>query len=298
MRNPIRSIARRLLATESPWNPKVIAGRAAAAVLHDRTLLGLKRAYYGHLVARLPEDFLETDALLVKHLVSAGDHVIDIGASIGVYTRFLSELVGPNGRVWSFEPIAETFEFLENNVHRMGLQNVTLVKSAISDTAGLEEMVIPTYRWGTDCFYDARIASAPVYDRHSPVKSSWKSEEVTSTTLDVFFSRREAKISFIKCDANFHELACLRGGLRTLRDSKPAMLIEVRPDPDDPNTTGFETFALLRGEGYGAYWFDARTLRARHPGERSQNYFFLTSEHVEGLQAKGLLDPQLGKAER
>jgi FkbM family methyltransferase len=295
MINPIRAVAQRLLATESPWNPKVIAGRVAAAVLPDGTLHEVKKAYYARLVARLPEDFLETDAPFVRHLVSAGDHVVDIGASIGAYTKFLSGLVGSLGRVWSFEPITETFEFLANNVNRLGLQNVTPINLAISDVAGREKMVVPTYRWGTDCFYDARIASAPVYDRHSPVKPSWKSEEVRSTTLDSFFRSQERRISFIKCDANFHELACLRGGLRILRDSKPAMLIEIRSDPDDLNTTGFETFSLLRDEGYGAYWFDGRTLRDRHPAETSQNYFFLTSAHVASLQAEGLFSPSKGR---
>jgi FkbM family methyltransferase len=288
MNNAVRNVARKLLTTESPWNPKVIAGRATTALLPDRALRAIKKAYYAALLARLPEDFMERDGLVVKYLVSAGDQVVDIGASIGVYTKLLSHLVGPQGRVWSFEPIAQTFEFLAHSVRKLHLENVELVRSAVSDNDGLIDMVIPTYRWGADCYYDARVASAEVYHQHSAVQPTWKTEGVTTTTLDSFFKNQEIRISFIKCDANYHELACLRGGLCTLRDSKPAMLIEVEPDPDNPETTAFKTFSLLRGEGYGVYCLSRGTLHSRRVGERSQNYFFLLPVHVAKLRAKGL----------
>jgi FkbM family methyltransferase len=285
MKNPVRSVAYWLLATESPWNPKAMAGRVATAVLPESALHAIRKSYYARLVARIPEDFMETDARVVRHLVADGDHVVDIGASIGIYTKFLARLVGPAGRVWSFEPIHETYEFLLNNIARLGLKNVEVIHAAVSDREGVEKMVIPTYRWGSDCFYDARLDDPA---DGFPVKSSWKSEEVASTTLDASLGQA-AKISFIKCDANYHELACLRGGLNILRKSKPAMLIEVAPDPDDPGTTAFETFTLLRGEGYGVYWLDGGILRARHRGERSPNYFFLTPEHIASLRARGAI---------
>lgn len=289
MQSPLRTVAKKLLATESPWNPKVVAGRAAIAILPGGVLHSVKKAYYARLVTRLPEDFMETDVPLVKHLVSNGDHVVDVGASLGIYTKFLSKLVGPPGKVWSFEPIAETFDYLSNNIRKLGLENVELVNAAVSDNDGQDKMAVPTYRWGTDCFYDARIASAQVYDRHSPPKPSWKTETVRTLTLDSFFSGRNLGISFVKCDANFHELACIRGALATIRRSKPAMLIEIQPDPDDPNTTAYETFALLRAEGYTAFVFKGAQVFLRRPGERSQNYFFLMPAHISDLQSSGLI---------
>lgn len=90
-------------------------------------------------------------------------------------------------------------------------------------------------------------------------------------------------ISFIKCDANYHELACLRGANRLIARCHPAMLIEVNPNPDDPTTSAWETFALLRGAGYEVYWFDGEKLRPRLQGERSQNYFFLMPEQARAL---------------
>jgi hypothetical protein len=90
-------------------------------------------------------------------------------------------------------------------------------------------------------------------------------------------------VSLIKCDANYHELACLRGAKRLIERCHPAMLIEVAPNPDDPTTTAHATFALLRDAGYEVYWFDGDKLRRSLEGERSQNYFFLMPEHLACL---------------
>jgi hypothetical protein len=112
--------------------------------------------------------------------------------------------------------------------------------------------------------------------------------DVTVNTLDSFFAERPEKIAFVKCDVNYHELACLRGGLETLRRSKPAMLIEILPDPDKARGPAAQVFELLEENGYEGYWFDGEGLRKRQRGERSQNYFFLTREHVDKLPT-GLL---------
>jgi hypothetical protein len=61
------------------------------------------------------------------------------------------------------------------------------------------------------------------------------------------------------------------------------MLIEVNPNPDDRATTAYETFALLAAEGYSAYCFREGKMLPRQSGQRSQNYFFLTAEHVNRL---------------
>src|SRR5438094_379984 len=145
----------------------------------------------------------------------------------------------------------------------------------------LEAMVIPAYRRGVECWYDAWVKT----ERADP---SWRTIKVKTIRLDNLFAGAARKIAFIKCDANYHELAVLRGALATIRASRPAMLIEVSPDPDNPSTTAFETFNLLRGEGYRPYCFDGSTLDARRAGQRSQNYFFLTPEHIQTLRQQSI----------
>lgn len=276
MHKAINTIGRRLLSTESEWNPKVALGRAMMAMLPENALHKITKIYYAYLLSRLPDDWQERDASIVRHLVSTGDCVIDIGASIGAYTKFLSAAVGRTGRVYSFEPNPAIYDFLSHNVNKLKLRNVELFDVALSDKSGTASIVIPRYRWGNECHYDATLETK----RAQP---ECRRMEVPVCTLDSFFESREQKIAFIKCDVNYHELACLRGARETIRRSRPAILIEILTNPDKDGGPGALVFELMREWGYEAYWFDGKLLRKRQPGERSQNYFFLTPEHAARL---------------
>src|SRR5258708_2317325 len=116
-------ITRKLMQTESAWNPKVMAGRGATRMLPERTLHSLQKRYYAY-VLKNRLGVAERDRLLVGHLISTGDAVVDIGASIGGYTRYFSEKVGGQGNVYSFEPNPSTFDFLSYNVEALKLANV------------------------------------------------------------------------------------------------------------------------------------------------------------------------------
>ncbi len=262
--------------TESEWNPKVALGRIIVGVLPETVLHSLRKTYYAYLLKNLPEDWQEKDAAVVGHLVRAGDSVIDIGASIGGYTKFLSTIVGPSGRVYSFEPNPPIYDYLSHNVKKLKLANVELFDFALSGTSGTARIVIPKYRWGSECHYDATLESK----RAGP---DCRQAEVKTDTLDVVFGHWSQRITFIKCDVNYHELACLRGGLQMLRHSQPAILIEILTNPDKTGSLASQVFQLLEGIGYAGYWFDGQKLRKRQPGQRSQNYFFLTRLQVDGL---------------
>lgn len=271
-------IARKLLQTESEWNPKVMAGRVLTSVLPDSVLHSMQKRYYAYLLShRL--SFPERDQFLAGCLVSEGDSVIDIGGSIGGYTRFLSEKVGRRGRVYTFEPNPSTFDFLSYNVAALRLPNVELFEVALSDAAGTAELKIPCYRWGTECHYDARL--------DGPMRPKWRSVTVTKGTLDSYLA--DKPVSFIKCDVNDHELPCLRGAARLLSRSKPAILIEILQNPDDPASSAYQSFTLLREAGYEGFCLKGDELHRRQPGERSQNYFFLMPSHIDHLSRLGVV---------
>jgi FkbM family methyltransferase len=258
------SLIRKLLSTESEWNPKVIAGRVITRVLPEKIIHQVKKHYYAYLLTHMPKDWVERDAAALPQFISPGDHVVDIGANLGVFSRFMAGLVGLQGRVYAFEPIPQTAEFLRHNVSKMKLTQVEPMPYALSDKNRTDTMVIPTYRWGSECWYDATIKT-------EKARAGWREIQVESRTLDSFHF---PKISFLKCDTNGHELATLRGAMETIRRDHPVMLIEVNPDPDDPTSAGHETFALLAREGYTAHVFLDGKMRPRRSGERSQNYFF------------------------
>src|SRR5215831_12691544 len=56
---------------------------------------------------------------------------IDVGANIGYYSLLLARLVGPNGRVISFEPTSRFRGELEKNVRANVFKNVTVEALAL-----------------------------------------------------------------------------------------------------------------------------------------------------------------------
>ncbi|MCW3102289.1 MAG: FkbM family methyltransferase protein [Bacteroidetes bacterium] len=77
---------------------------------------------------------------LIRKYVKPGSIVLDIGANIGFYTKFLSAQAGATGRVHAFEPDPLNFSYLQKNT--ANLPNVTLHNKAVSNATG----ILPLYR--------------------------------------------------------------------------------------------------------------------------------------------------------
>ena len=214
--------------------------------------------------------------------MSPGDHVGDLGANIGVYTRFLSEMVGDAGRVYSVEPIPLTYDLLCHCIDRLHLRNVQSINAAVSDAPGQVRMEVPLYDAGWENYYEAHIVKGDASKNANAVT-------VEAKRVDDIFAGSTQPISFIKMDVEGHELSCLRGANATVERSQPAWLIEVSDNPDDPASNAHAVFHLLADKGYQAYWYDGAKVHKRTTGESSINYFFLAEKHVGALQSQGLL---------
>ncbi len=78
---------------------------------------------------------LKTDVLL--RFVRPGMTVYDIGANAGYYTLLLSRRVGPSGRVFAFEPLAENVQNLLRHIQWNGVSNCRLIQAAVARSSGL-----------------------------------------------------------------------------------------------------------------------------------------------------------------
>lgn len=74
---------------------------------------------------------------LIQSMVKPGMTVYDIGANAGFYTLAFSRLVGPQGRVIAFEPLAENVASLRRHILLNGLSNVTVIQAAVSGEVGM-----------------------------------------------------------------------------------------------------------------------------------------------------------------
>jgi FkbM family methyltransferase len=229
-----------------------------SATIPDPLLVAIKKRYYAQLLKNKDVP-VEKETLALPQIVSKGDFVIDIGANVGFYTRDLASLVGEDGLVWSVEPVPQTFDILSYEIRKFRWSNVEAFNVAVSDSEGTVEMEIPHSKRGGESWYGARIISGET--RHP----NWRSIAVRTVKLD----------SFIKCDAEFHELSCLQGARETIGKWHPSLLIETLVDDSYRNTFGTERIVdFLSDFGYTAHLYDGRDFRIRKPRETSQNTFF------------------------
>jgi FkbM family methyltransferase len=249
-------------------------------ILPHTTVQFIKKRHYLRLL-RLPLLEKEPELRVVRYLVKPGDTVIDIGANVGVYSKILSELVGPDGHVYSIEPFPPTFEILCYNVRKLRLDNVEPVNVAVSDSESIVTMALPHDSSGAEMHYRAYIAK----DQADEAK---KQTNVQAITIDSRFINTAETISFIKCDVEGHEQACIKGAAKFLARSQTAWLIEVSGEPDDTGSGAHNVFKILHNQGYSAWWYDGSKLKKRRPGDKSTNYFFLKDNHINILKKSEL----------
>lgn len=189
----------------------------------------------------------ETDEeIVMRKFVSAGDTAFDIGVFWGLYTAYLSKMVGPAGQVHSFEPNSSLHRCLEMTAKKLG--NVTLHGVALSDRTGEVDFFIP--------WEDASMASLTNWTDDL----GWKVNKITCQMQpldDLIASGKAPQPDFIKCDVEGAELSVFTGARATLdRVDAPIIMFEVNPK----SMQAFEveadaTFKFLQGLENAEYQF-------------------------------------------
>lgn len=202
--------------------------RTVAARLPNRWQTELKRIQYSRQIAKDHFVSPEPEFELLSSLVKGGDWVLDVGANVGHYTRRLSGLVGPRGRVIAFEPVPVTFSLLSANTQLFQHQNVSLINAAVSDKPASVGMRVPQFSTGLVNYYDAHLSQSP-------------DAPFNVLTLSIDSLCLPTRISLIKVDAEDHELFVLGGMQELIKRDHPILIVE---------TGNKEVFQLLTFMGY------------------------------------------------
>ncbi len=151
---------------------------------------------------------------LITRVLNAGDTFIDIGANVGYFTLIASPLVGPTGKVHSFEPVPEVFASLRRNVALNGLSNVRMNRAAVFDEDRDLEIFLPVDgNSGTGTFF--KRPNAPGDSVQCPAHS-----------LDDYVKREGIeRIRLVKMDIEGAEPFALRGMRQVLSSLHPPDLI-------------------------------------------------------------------------
>ncbi len=143
----------------------------------------------------------------------------DIGANQGEYSLFAAKRL-TSGRVVAFEPVAKFYKLLERNIELNHFKNIQANQLGLSAEPGL----LPV-------FMDSKEAGGTNEGLASLFKSSERSqqvEEIRLETLDAMVEQLAIdRLDFMKIDVEGAELKVLHGGVNTLRQFRPQVMMEV-----------------------------------------------------------------------
>ena len=150
---------------------------------------------------------------IVRKLLGEGDIFVDVGANLGLYTLVASRLVGELGSVHAFEPQAETYQLLADNVRRNHVSNVVLNQAALGETNGEAELFINR---------ESALTSMGRTGRGSVINI----QKVPVWTLDDYADRNGIeRINFLKVDVEGFEGNVLRGGIGMISRSPDLVVL-------------------------------------------------------------------------
>jgi FkbM family methyltransferase len=163
----------------------------------------------------------------LAELIEPGQTVYDVGANIGFFTILCSRLVGPQGKVYAFEPIPENVVTLRHNIALNRLTNVVVVERALSASTGTAEMFVSPW----SAFHSLNVDGASKRENHGPDGGEITVETIT---LDEFVLQQGISVpDLVKLDVEGAELLVLEGMHETLRTVQPLLLVEVHDTKDD-----------------------------------------------------------------
>jgi len=216
------------------------------------------------------------DIFHVKRLLRPGDVILDVGANIGYYSLTLANTLKGNCTVYSIEPVPATFARLKNHIRLNNYECcIDPCQIALSDRTYETSMLV---RVGGN----SGSATLSCHGKNEV--------KVNVDTLDNFCEQKNVRtIQFIKIDVEGFEPSVLRGGLKTIEEMAPIILLEVDPPLLRMAKASFEELkSILSKLGYSLYYAD-RTKLTPFTGlngndeisQEVQNVFCLKPVHYE-----------------
>lgn len=255
---------------------------------HAPRLIGEAR-YRFHVTYRGDIVYPRVTGPIFERLQSKGASAIDVGANVGIFTRYLC---GRFKSVTSVEPI----EYLAARLARSAPRNCTVHSIALGGHDGELTLRIPVDAEGRET---PALSTASSHNALAFIKNS-------GTILRVVPVRRLDSIvadlrnvAFVKIDVEGFEADVLAGAARTLAETRPAFQIEIgrAHNPAYP-----DVLKLLDGVGYEGFALMSDGIR-RNPTEFIEqqpvavsdadgasppgcwDYLFVPREKVDGLTA-------------
>jgi len=226
----------------------------------------------------------EPEIDVLRYAVRPGEQVLDVGANFGIYTYYLSRLVGANGRVYAFEPIPWTRSVFKVVARLLRIRNAQLVPLGCGDCEETVMFRIPRQPAGA---VSAGLAYLARRDSQPSRAEEALEVEARMTPLDSFFPSR-GDFSFLKCDVEGAELLVFKGAVKIIESSHPTVLAEVVPRRLEALAgSARELVEFFRARDYSRYVYHAEdqprlgAIDADADLQREGNYLFIHPSRLE-----------------
>ncbi|MGH9746305.1 MAG: FkbM family methyltransferase [Candidatus Acidiferrales bacterium] len=173
---------------------------------------------------------------LLKKRLKPGMVFYDLGANVGLFSILAARLVGPAGKVVSFEPDPETAARLRRNLARNGFHNATVIQAGVWSSSGKQNFM-------------AADASSPDHGvgRFEAESGGAAGTDVECVALDDFVASGPAPDA-IKCDVEGAEVEVLRGAAGLLQSRHPWIVCELHSESNAQRVKEILTEAGYRVE--------------------------------------------------
>ena len=213
--------------------------------LRDR----LAYLYFSYLERKGQLRSLEPEWHLLSQLLNLDDVVIDVGANIGRYSLRCSDLVGPNGSVIAIEPNSRIRNIANLLSRQKKFANICFVEACVSDASGIalfqEDWSAPKSAFFSTATR-SKMMSSPLpimrqtihhevdqQKRTQKIQKTWGrkaaqniQQSLVTEKLQITIDQLSVKPSLIKIDVEGHEISVVKGGINTIKQFTPLLIIE------------------------------------------------------------------------
>ena len=186
------------------------------------------------------------DIMFIKSLIKKGDFIIDIGANKGFYTCLLSSLVGPDGKIFSFEASPHNYKIFFDRVSKIwNLKNCISFNFILTDNDNERvSLAKPSiFDDGTGFYFKKRLSSY----------SASYSRKIDTLLGGLNISR----IKLLKIDVEGAEVIVLRGSREVLGKTDFILVEASHTGIDRFGTTVNDLYDLLGYHGFTHFYYIA-----------------------------------------
>jgi FkbM family methyltransferase len=175
---------------------------------------------------------------LFERTITQGSIVFDIGGHVGFYTLLASELVGPKGKVFVFEPSSRNIFYLRKHLSLNDIRNVEVIEAAVTNKSG-----VVSFNEGP-------------HSSMGHIASTESANQVRAVALDELISKTEIPVpDYIKMDIEGAETLALSGAKSMLAEFHPVIFLATHG-----NLVHQECCSLLYSVGYELQTIDEMNL--------------------------------------